>query len=275
MKNSGNPMGTNVINNLTALKFFSRATAIQKNLCLASCSSHLFLERKELSEVPFILKKRFFYFLLLFLLVFTGTVTLNAQNSTWKLVKNEDSIQVYSRKPNNSKLRIIKVSTLVRTSLSSLVELIKDAPDNKKWVYLNKKAEILEEKNPFSWIMYSQTDAPWPISDRDVVVRGYLSQDSITKIVSITAVALPRYIPKKKDYVRIPFAVSKWYFIPKKGGLVEAEYTLEVDVGGKIPRWLANMAATKGPFQTMRGLRKEIKRKKYRKVHLSFIMEPK
>ncbi len=221
------------------------------------------------------MKKRFFYFLLLFLLIFTGIVTLNAQNSTWKLVKNEDSIQVYSRKANNSKLRIIKVSTLVRTSLSSLVELIKDAPDNKKWVYLNKKAEILEEKNPFSWIMYSQTDAPWPISDRDVVVRGYLSQDSITKIVSITAVALPRYIPKKKDYVRIPFAISKWYFIPKKGGLVEAEYTLEVDVGGKIPRWLANMAATKGPFQTMRGLREEIKRKRYRKVHLPFIMEPK
>ncbi len=52
MKNSGNPMGTNVINNLTVLKVFSIATAIQKNLCLASCSSHLFPERKELLEVP-------------------------------------------------------------------------------------------------------------------------------------------------------------------------------------------------------------------------------
>jgi len=37
MKNSENPMGTNIINNLTALKFVSIATAIQKNLCLASC----------------------------------------------------------------------------------------------------------------------------------------------------------------------------------------------------------------------------------------------
>ncbi len=53
MKNSVNPTGTNEINNLTSLKFFSIATAIQKNLCLASCSSHLFLERKELLEVPF------------------------------------------------------------------------------------------------------------------------------------------------------------------------------------------------------------------------------
>lgn len=218
------------------------------------------------------MKKRFFCFLFLF--IFIGIFILSAQNRAWKLVKNEDGIQVYSRKPDNSKFRIIKVSTQVKTSLSSLVKLIKDASGHKKWVYLDKKAEILEEKNPFSWVMYSQTDAPWPVSDRDVIVWGHLSQDSITKIVTIMAVALPRYIPKKKDYIRIPYAVSMWRFIPEKEGAVEAEFTLEVDIGGKIPRWLANMAATKGPYQTMLGLKREIKQKKYRKVYLPFIMEP-
>ncbi len=53
MGNSENPMGTNIINNLTALKFFSIAMAIQKNLCLASYSLYLFFERKEFIEVPF------------------------------------------------------------------------------------------------------------------------------------------------------------------------------------------------------------------------------
>ncbi len=53
MENYGNPAGANEINNLTSLKFFSITTAIQKNLCLASYSSHLFLERKELLEVPY------------------------------------------------------------------------------------------------------------------------------------------------------------------------------------------------------------------------------
>ncbi len=52
MENSENLTGANIINNLTALKFFSIATAIQKNLCLASCSFYLFLERKELIEIP-------------------------------------------------------------------------------------------------------------------------------------------------------------------------------------------------------------------------------
>jgi len=54
MKNPENPTGTNIMDNLTALKFVSIATAIQKNLRLASCSLYLFLERKELLEAPFI-----------------------------------------------------------------------------------------------------------------------------------------------------------------------------------------------------------------------------
>ncbi len=52
MENSSNPTGTNDINNLTSLKFFSIAMAIQKNLCLAFHSYHLFLKRKELLELP-------------------------------------------------------------------------------------------------------------------------------------------------------------------------------------------------------------------------------
>ncbi len=58
MGNSENPSGINRINNLTALKFFLIATAIQKNLCLAYYSFYLFLERKELIEVPFSLTRK-------------------------------------------------------------------------------------------------------------------------------------------------------------------------------------------------------------------------
>ncbi|MEA3495925.1 MAG: hypothetical protein U9R42_07815 [Bacteroidota bacterium] len=52
MKNSENPLGTKIINNLTALKFCSIATVIQKNLCLASYSLSLFLKRNAFIEPP-------------------------------------------------------------------------------------------------------------------------------------------------------------------------------------------------------------------------------
>jgi len=60
MVNSVNPIGTNIINNPAALKYFYIAT-IKKYLCsyniseqgkLASCSLYLFLAKQELIEVP-------------------------------------------------------------------------------------------------------------------------------------------------------------------------------------------------------------------------------
>ncbi len=75
MGNSENPSGINRINNLTALKFFLIATAIQKNLCLASYSFYLFLERKELIEVP--LSKLFSLFLLTLFIFSCAEVNIN------------------------------------------------------------------------------------------------------------------------------------------------------------------------------------------------------
>jgi len=52
MRNSVNPTGTNIINNLTSTKYSQIGMAIKKYLCFASYSLHLFLERNELLEVP-------------------------------------------------------------------------------------------------------------------------------------------------------------------------------------------------------------------------------
>ncbi len=139
---------------------------------------------------------------------------------------------------------------------------------------MNRKSVILEKKSPYSWILYNQTNALWPVSDRDVISSAFLMQDSVSKVVTIRGEAMPKYRPTDPDYVRIPFARSQWRFIPLHDGMVEVEFTLELDVGGKIPQWLANLTATKGPYQTIRGLRKEILRKKYRDACLPYIKEP-
>ena len=138
---------------------------------------------------------------------------------------------------------------------------------------MNKKTEILEKKNPHNWMLYSQTKVPWPVSDRDIITKSHLTQDTVTKVVTIRSEALPEYLPKDTEHVRVPYAISQWRFIPQKRGLVKIIFTLEIDAGGSVPRWLVNMTATKGPYQTIRKLRSEVRRKKYRDANLPYITE--
>ncbi len=212
-------------------------------------------------------------FLMVFAL-FSGAFSGHAQNSNWKCVKNSDSIKVFSKKSDSANYRIVKATTELKTSLSSLVLLLTDAANHKNWVFLNKKAEVLEKKDPFSWILYSQSDAPWPVTDRDIITKAKLSQDPVTKTVTIIGKAEPEFMPEDPHHVRIPFAQAQWRFIPENKGWVKVEFTLELDVGGNVPQWLANITATKGPYQTIRNLREEIRRKKYRNAHLNYIREP-
>ncbi|UBM62733.1 hypothetical protein LA303_01835 [Candidatus Sulfidibacterium hydrothermale] len=208
-------------------------------------------------------------FILVVFPVFTG-----AQNGKWKCVKKSDSVFVYSKKSNSSNLQIIKAETEIKTSLSALVALLIDNKNHKNWVYLNKKTNLLQKKNDFEWFLYSQTDAPWPVTDRDIITHARLSQDKKTKVVTIYGEAVPDYIPKDPHHVRIPYAQAQWQFIPENDGWVKVIFTMSIDMGGSIPKWLVNLTAAKGPFETIRRMRKEVKKKKYRTAHLPYIIEP-
>ena len=203
-----------------------------------------------------------------------GGLSGHAQNANWKCVKNSDSVLVYSRKSDSANFRIIKATTELKTSLSALVSLLTDAPHHKNWVYMNKKAEILKKDNPFFWVIYSQINVPWPVTDRDIISKTRMKQDPVTKEVTIHAEADPDYLPENPDHVRIPYAVAEWHFIPQGNGRVKVIFTIEVDVGGNVPQWLANLTAAKGPFQTMKKLRKMVQEKKYKTAVLPFLREP-
>jgi len=210
----------------------------------------------------------------LFLILGTIPVLSDAQDGEWKCIKKSDSICVYSKKSSHSNFLIVKAETEIKTSLSSIVALFLDIKNHKNWVYLNKKAKLLSKKNDFEWFLYSQTDAPWPVNDRDIITHARLSQDKKTKVVTLYGEAVPDYIPKDPHHVRIPYAQAQWQMVPEKDGWVKVIFILSIDMGGTLPQWIVNLNAAKGPFETMRNLRKEVKKKKYQNARLSYIIEP-
>jgi len=59
--------------------------------------------------------------------------------------------------------------------------------------------------------------------------------------------------------------------IPQGG--VKIEYELQVDPGGKVPAWLVNMFATKGPFETFKKLQQQVKKPVYSRRSFAFVKE--
>lgn len=194
-------------------------------------------------------------------------------NSSWKKVKDSDDIVAYVQKLPSSQLKKVKVETVIKATLSEIITIIKDAENHKNWVFFNNSAEIIDVTDDLHWKYYGYTDSPWPVNDRDFITSVTLCQNKIDHSITITSIALPDYLPEKEDCVRIRNLTSVWYLEPRCNGDVYTTLEIEVDIGGKIPQWLVNMAITKGPISTMTGLIEVLDSNNYNHPKLVYIKE--
>ncbi len=192
----------------------------------------------------------------------------------WKLKKYENGIAVYNRHEENSAFKELKAVTQIKTSLSSVVALLKDWDTYPQWVYRCGVSSTLKKMSETELIHYQTVDAPWPVDSRDFVVKIKITQDPETKTIKQTATCMAEFIPKQKGYIRITEFKAAWTLTPLKNGVVNVEYQLLVNPGGVVPAWIVNMAAIDGPYETTLNLKKWVMKEKYQKAKFDFIEEP-
>jgi hypothetical protein len=196
-----------------------------------------------------------------------------AQEKGWKLHSEKDGVQVFTQPVSNSAFKAVKAVGIVETSLSRIAYVLMDVKTTKEWVYGTKVCTLLKQMTPSDLIYYSEVDLPWPASNRDFIIRITLTQDVKTKVITIVAENMPTYISEKNGIIRIQRSSGLWHITPVDASHVRVEYTLQVDPGGWIPAWLVNMVASTGPYQSFIGLRKQVKKEKYKDARLQGIID--
>ena len=179
--------------------------------------------------------------------VFTSGLMLlastNSQSADWEPVYEADDVRIERRDYVGSELNEIKGVIRVKASLNAVMALLKDAEFNDRWVYRSGGARILQESGYTQAYVYGVVDAPFPMSDRDTVVRFDYKQDPETRDVRIDIRNFPDFVAQKKQFVRVPEMGGHWKLKPEADGWIEVTYQIFGDPGGWIPVWLANRAA--------------------------------
>lgn len=201
---------------------------------------------------------------------FTGFA---AAQVNWELKVNREGIKVYTKTMDNSPLKAVKTVCTLNTSLSTLTAVLLDIPGSMDWVYATKTITLLKQISPAELIYHSEINIPWPASNRDFIVGISVVQDEKTKVVTLLGINKPDYLPERKDVVRIQQSYSKWLITPVQPGVVRIEYELQVDPSGKVPVWLVNMFATRGPFETFKKLQVQVRKPAYSNKSFAFIKD--
>jgi START domain len=209
------------------------------------------------------------------ILIFTALVFVQfaAAQKTWKLISEKDGIYVYTQNLENSKFKAVRAVCTVDCGVAKLAYVLMDVSNTRDWVYATKVCTLLKKMSPTDIYYYSEVELPWPVSNRDFIIRITLTQDQKTKVARIVAENHPQYVPEKKNVIRIPKSAGNWILTPLGDGRTKVEYVIHVDPGGSVPAWLVNMLADVGPYSSFTKLKKEVMKEKYNGVKLDGISD--
>ncbi|MEZ5503282.1 MAG: START domain-containing protein [Halioglobus sp.] len=199
-------------------------------------------------------------------------VALPAPADDWQLVHEGDNLRVERRDYEGSELDEIRGVTRIRASLNALMALLRDARFNREWVYRSGGAKILRADIYSQAYVYGIVDAPWPMQDRDTVVRFDYRQDPVTGEILVTITNFPDFIPENADLIRVPRFGGYWKLTPAADGWVEVTYQVYGDPGGWIPTWMANRAAQISVQYTLQNMPVAVKH--YASASSAFVREP-
>ncbi|HSW13823.1 MAG TPA: START domain-containing protein [Solimonas sp.] len=192
----------------------------------------------------------------------------------WKLEKDKDGIQVYTRAVEGWTIREIRGVTRVPARLSSVVAVIDDVAAASELSDMVRETAIHQRQTNTRYQLYSVIKMPWPLDDRDMLNQREIRQDSGTLVVTISNVALANVVPPMADRVRITRSRQQWLLTPEREGRVLVEMRSLTDPAGPIPSSAINAMSVGVPFGTLEKLRAMAQLPKYRQASLGFIKEP-
>ena len=203
---------------------------------------------------------------------FMSSMSLRAQED-WRLKKDKSGVQVYTRSVKDSDFKMVRTVCTLQTTLTRMTAVLLDVMRTPEWVYGTKTCRLLKTESPSALLYYAEMAMPWPVTNRDFIIRISVVQDPDTKVVSVTAENLPGHLPVNKGLVRILVSSGKWTITPLPDGKVRVQYDLHVDPGGQLPSAIVNSFTYEGPFESFRKLPSRVAMPEYANTRLPFIRD--
>lgn len=204
----------------------------------------------------------------LYIAFFCITISENPVN--WKLAKKETGIEIYTAESVESNFKMIRAMVELEASPAQVAAVILDVADYTSWGYQCIESRLLLKPRSNELVYYYISNAPWPVTNRDLV-----SQMKATKIsedeILIESHNISKIIPEKKQYVRVVQSNASWRIKKKSQTISTAEFQVKLNPGGSIPAWIVNLFLSEGPYQTLKSMRLQVKKPKYANITMSQI----
>lgn len=179
---------------------------------------------------------------------------VTANEKTWNLELKEQGISVFTRAVEDSPYPEVKATTIIDAPLMRVGELLGDGNSCVEWRSMCESSRVIEKTSEHEQYIHLVLDLPWPVKDRDMVMRSTTNIDTASRSVMVDLQSASSRQPVG-DYIR---AESSGQFFLRAIGeeQVEFTYTMHTDLGGDLPAGPVNARLVSSTFEDLNRLRK-------------------
>jgi hypothetical protein len=193
----------------------------------------------------------------------SGALSVTADGD-WELVMDKNGIKAYSRKVCGSGIFEFRAVMVVDAAPEVVGEMLRDVPSDTEWLPYCDEARVLEKQDQNNFTIYLSFDLPWPVKDRDLVMKSVTEYDfdharAISNLFSAEVAACP----PNDSHIRMTDMTGQYVFefvTRQRTGII---HTYRADLRGNIPEWMANYATQNNIYNTFMNMKKMFKKEKY------------
>lgn len=171
----------------------------------------------------------------------------------WNLRKETDSIQVFTIDQPESSFQAFKAIAVLDTPIENLMAVMVNPRSCVEWVHNCSESYAFGEGNFHDRYAYSVNNMPWPVADRDYVLRIRTRDEGKGGDIIMELNAIPQRRDVEDDYVRVDRSDTLYRFTPM-GDQTRMVWVQHTDPNGSLPGWLVNSLLVDIPIKSMEQL---------------------
>ncbi|OJT01156.1 START domain-containing protein [Marinobacter nauticus] len=187
----------------------------------------------------------------------------------WTLRKEVDNIRIYTMDQSNSGFQAFKAEANLDVPLENLMAVMINPESCKEWVHNCTESYAFGQGDFHDRYAYSVNDMPWPVTDRDYVLRIRTRGNGDTGEVVMDLNAVPGMRAEFNSRVRVDRSDTLYRFTPD-GDKTRMVWVQHTEPNGALPGWLVNNLLVDIPVKSLQALEAVAKEDKYQGYQLEW-----
>ena len=179
----------------------------------------------------------------------------------WETITREQAILVSTRVEPGRQFPSFRGIGRVNGSVWEVLAILADADRHMEWMHQCNGSKLIKAIDDSNQIIYNRTDAPWPVKDRDVVLRSnYAVAKEGKDIWSRFKQTRDSSMGPVDGVVRMPTLTGRYHLVSTSESQCLVEYRVNADPGGSLPDWVVTQTTKDLPLHTLINLRARVKK---------------